>query len=71
MWISKLPQGSAFPDLDIYFGSKGSFFDFNPREGSFQLGTPNVEEVMIKAATKVNLLLDSMCSFYYYEVLIM
>jgi phosphorylated CTD-interacting factor 1 len=50
---------SAFPDIDIYFGSKGSFFDFTPREGSFQLGTPNVEEVMIKAANKVNLLLDN------------
>jgi len=50
---------SAFPDTDGYFGSQGSFFDFNPVEGSFQLGTPNVEEVMNKAAHHVQALLEN------------
>jgi len=50
---------SAFPDTDGYFGSQGSFFDFKPVEGSFQLGTPNVEEVMNKAAHHVQNLLEN------------
>jgi hypothetical protein len=49
---------SAFPDVDSAFGSCGSFFDFEPLEGSFQLGTPNVYEVMIKAAKRVEYLLE-------------
>jgi len=51
-------DNSAFADTDGYFGSSGSFFDFMPLEGSFQLGTPNVEEVMNKAAHHVICLLD-------------
>uniref|UniRef100_A0A6B2L391 PCIF1 WW domain-containing protein n=1 Tax=Arcella intermedia TaxID=1963864 RepID=A0A6B2L391_9EUKA len=50
---------SAFPDTDGFFGSKGSFFDFSPIAGSFQLGTPNVEEVMNKAAERVEHLLEN------------
>lgn len=31
---------SIFPDIDRYFGSLGSFFDFVPKEGSFELDIP-------------------------------
>ena len=31
---------SAFPDTDCFFGSIGSFFEFNPVSGSFQTGPP-------------------------------
>jgi hypothetical protein len=31
---------SAFPDTDAAFGSLGSFFDFFPTEGSFQVNPP-------------------------------
>jgi len=50
---------SAYFDTDGYFGSSGSFFDFEPTEGNFQLGTPNVEEVMIKASHRVNQFIKS------------
>jgi len=38
---------SAFPDTDAPFGSVGSFFDFNPTEGSFELNPP-FEEMLIE-----------------------
>jgi hypothetical protein len=31
---------SAFPDTDAAFGSKGSFFDFRPTEGSYECNPP-------------------------------
>jgi hypothetical protein len=31
---------SLFPDVDKYFGSIGSFFDFQPLEGSFEVNPP-------------------------------
>jgi phosphorylated CTD-interacting factor 1 len=41
---------SAFPDTDRFFGSRGSFFDFKPIEGSFECGPPYTSEVMDKTA---------------------
>ena len=38
--------GSAFPDTDGVFGSSGSFFDFRPRNGVYEVGPPYTEEVM-------------------------
>ena len=37
---------TAFGDTDVFFGSMGSFFTFNPVEGSFEVGPPFVEELM-------------------------
>lgn len=37
---------SAFNDTDSFFGSIGSFFQFFPAQGSFQVGPPWVEELM-------------------------
>ena len=37
---------TAFGDTDGYFGSLGSFFNFFPVEGSFEVGPPFVEELM-------------------------
>jgi phosphorylated CTD-interacting factor 1 len=41
---------SAFPDIDMFFGSLGSFYDFKPKSGSFETGPPYTEEVMHKMA---------------------
>ena len=37
---------SAFRDTDCFFGSVGSFFEFFPVQGSFEVGPPYVEELM-------------------------
>jgi len=31
---------SLFPDTDYFFGSRGSFFDFRPKMGSFEVNPP-------------------------------
>ena len=49
---------SAFPDIDCYFGSRGSFFDFKPKSGSFQANPPFSEEVMLAMANHMISLLD-------------
>ena len=41
---------SAFPDTDVYFGSRGSFFEFRPTQGFFECGPPYTLEVMDKSA---------------------
>ncbi|KAG2379633.1 hypothetical protein C9374_006750 [Naegleria lovaniensis] len=41
---------SAFPDTDVYFGSRGSFFEFRPTRGFFECGPPYTLEVMNKTA---------------------
>jgi len=41
---------SAFPDTDAAFGSLGSFFDFAPERGSFEMNPPFVPEVLLAAA---------------------
>ncbi len=40
---------SAFVDTDRWFGSRGSFFDFAPREGSYECNPPFVDEVCVCA----------------------
>jgi phosphorylated CTD-interacting factor 1 len=50
---------SAFPDTDRPFGSKGSFFYFQPRTGSFEVGPPYTVEVMENTAKWVETLLQS------------
>jgi phosphorylated CTD-interacting factor 1 len=44
---------SAFPDIDVYFGSRGSFFDFQFVSGSFEVGPPYTSEVMDATALKL------------------
>lgn len=41
---------SAFPDLDAFFGSCGSFFDFDITEGSLECGPPYTEECLDRTA---------------------
>jgi len=51
---------SAFPDIDCYFGSRGSFFDFRPQSGAFQANPPFSEEVMSAMADHmIELLTDT------------
>jgi phosphorylated CTD-interacting factor 1 len=50
---------SAFPDIDIFFGSLGSFFDFHPTTGSFEVGPPYTEEVLQKMAEQLDALLEA------------
>mmetsp|Transcript_17149 Transcript_17149/g.37509 ORF Transcript_17149/g.37509 Transcript_17149/m.37509 type:complete len:606 (+) Transcript_17149:219-2036(+) len=52
---------SAFPDIEMRFGSLGSFFDdkaFDPWEGSFEANPPFVPETMIAMGTKLDRLLS-------------
>eukprot|EP01029_Cantina_marsupialis_P026633 TRINITY_DN7208_c0_g1_i3.p1 TRINITY_DN7208_c0_g1~~TRINITY_DN7208_c0_g1_i3.p1 ORF type:complete len:587 (-),score=194.33 TRINITY_DN7208_c0_g1_i3:810-2570(-) len=49
---------SAFYDIDRFFGSQGSFFDFLPSTGSFEVGPPYTEEVMDRTALHVDAILD-------------
>lgn len=37
---------SAFIDTDTYFGSRGSFLEFKPISGSFQVNPPYCEELI-------------------------
>jgi len=51
---------SAFPDIEMRFGSLGSFFDdtaFDPLEGSFEANPPFVPETMIAMGEKLERLL--------------
>jgi phosphorylated CTD-interacting factor 1 len=48
---------SAFPDIDVHFGSLGSFFDYKPTYGSFETGPPYTEEVMDRMANHLESLL--------------
>ena len=51
---------SAFLDVDVYFGSLGSFFsdNFAPTRGSFEMNPPFVPETMSRAVAKVRSLLE-------------
>lgn len=44
---------SAFPDVDPFFGSRGSFFDCVIEEGAFQCGPPYTAEVMDRTALRI------------------
>ena len=48
---------SLFPDTDAVFGSLGSFFDFQPKEGSFQANPPFIAEIMSKMVQHMHFLL--------------
>ena len=48
---------SAFFDTDIYFGSQGSFFDYEPIGGSFQCFPPSTEECIERMADHIDHLL--------------
>lgn len=51
---------SAFPDTDAFFGSQGSFFDFEPNENSsFQCNPPFTEEVIERLADRIEYLLEN------------
>ena len=45
--------------MDGAFGSLGSFFDFKPERGSFEMNPPFVPETLLKAAQHVEMLLDA------------
>lgn len=49
---------SAFPDTDAVFGSKGSFFDFYPSRGSYEVNPPFIESVMTAAVQHAHSLLE-------------
>ena len=52
---------SMFPDLEIGFGSSGSFFNiesFNPDEGSFEANPPFVQILMLEMLFKMHRLLQ-------------
>lgn len=49
---------SAFIDTDGPFGSNGSFFDFYPTNGSFQVNPPYTEEVILETAKHIIQLLS-------------
>ncbi|CAL8102082.1 unnamed protein product [Orchesella dallaii] len=48
---------SAFPDIDGYFGSRGTFLDYKPVTGSFQMNPPFSEDLMDAAITHAENLL--------------
>lgn len=48
---------SAFSDIDCLFGSSGSFFDYEPVEGSFEANPPFTEEVIERMSTRIESLL--------------
>lgn len=50
---------SAFFDTDVYFGSCGSFFSYEPIEGSFQCNPPFTEEVIERMADRIDYLLSN------------
>eukprot|EP00967_Tisochrysis_lutea_P147762 scaffold281217_cov23-Tisochrysis_lutea.AAC.1 len=50
---------SAFPDVDAPFGSCGSFFNFEPQSGSFELNPPFVPELMLAAVEHAHVLLGA------------
>ncbi|KAL0237483.1 hypothetical protein PCE1_000880 [Barthelona sp. PCE] len=49
---------SAFPDIDQFFGSRGSGFQFVPRNGTFEANPPFAMEPMVECATRFNMWLD-------------
>eukprot|EP00873_Tetraselmis_striata_P016061 jgi/Tetstr1/436325/TSEL_025163.t1 len=53
---------SLFLDTDASFGSKGSFFDFRPAEGSFEANPPFVEDTMTENVRHITELLGSSSS---------
>jgi len=50
---------SAFPDVDQYFGSLGSFFNFFPTSGSFEINPPFSQEFMVKMVNHIETLVQN------------
>ena len=50
---------SMFKDSDKAFGSVGSFFDFNPTEGSFEANPPFTESIMTRMCCHIIKLLNN------------
>ncbi|RNA44570.1 phosphorylated CTD-interacting factor 1 [Brachionus plicatilis] len=50
---------SAFADIDCLFGSSGSFFDYEPIEGSFEANPPFTEEVIERMSIHIENLLNN------------
>lgn len=48
---------SAFHDTDAPFGSQGTFFEFRPKTGSYEVGPPYVEHVVDRVFGHVEVLL--------------
>ena len=48
---------SAFFDVDEKFGSKGSFFDFYPKKGSFEVNPPFHEPLLLRINSHLSSLL--------------
>ena len=44
--------GSAFGDVDGPFGSLGSFWEFEPRKGAFEVNPPFAPAPLLRAAFK-------------------
>lgn len=49
---------SAFPEIDVFFGSLGSFFDYEILEGSLECGPPYTLECMDRTAKHIIKTLD-------------
>ncbi len=49
---------SLFHDTDKYFGSYGSFFNFFPKEGSFESNPPSIEATMARNVQHITHLLS-------------
>ena len=56
---------SAFPDTDGAFGGKGSFFDFYPTKGSYEVNPPFIEGIMLASVKHVLDLLTSVESLSF------
>jgi len=60
---------SAFPDVDGYFGSVGSFLEFRPISGSFQMHPPLCDDLIDAAITHVEALLGEEKTRHNYKEL--
>ena len=60
---------SAFYDTDYYFGSMGSFFNFEPNEnGFFQCNPPFTEQVIERLADRLQYLLDIKQTSFIFQI---
>ena len=50
---------SVFPDIDSLFGSLGSFLQYFPSSGSFQINPPFVQALMLRTISHVEALLSA------------
>lgn len=50
---------SAFVDTDVFFGSNGSFFDYEPCEGSFECNPPFTSDLYLRMIEHIEKLLSN------------